>query len=368
MLEKIKHFKAKAQAMKKAGGKSLWLGPQKDGITFSLLSKFLNCRERFRVYAIEGIRPRDEFNHRIHYGEMWHICEQAYGNSSKDNHPVNWPEIWQALHECIVGLKQKYPLQQDLIEHWLNVCIVQFPVYVDYWKEHHNRDIWKPFWNEYTFKIDYTLPSNRTVILRGKFDSVFLNDNQEYFLQENKTKGDIRVEQIRRQLTFDLQTMFYITVLSCLLSEDTAKNLGGVIYNVVRRPLSGGKGSIVQHKPTKSNPLGESKADYYARLKQVILENVDEFFMRQKVIITDADIQKFRMTCLNPILEQLCDWWKWMDSNPTNVFANKVHWRHPYGLYNIMNEGGEDSVDSYLATQSMVGLEKMTKLFQELED
>jgi hypothetical protein len=56
--------------------KPLWSGPDGEGpnggITFSLLSRFLVCRERFRLHALEGWRTQDGFNHRLEYGNMWH--------------------------------------------------------------------------------------------------------------------------------------------------------------------------------------------------------------------------------------------------------------------------------------------------------
>ena len=52
----------------------LWEGPAgtgpNGGITFSLLSRFLVCRERFRVHAVLGLRPADDFNHRLEFGSM----------------------------------------------------------------------------------------------------------------------------------------------------------------------------------------------------------------------------------------------------------------------------------------------------------
>src|SRR3990167_2303538 len=108
------------------------------------------------------------------------------------------------------------------------------------------------------------------------------------YLQENKTKGDIQENQIKRQMTYDLQTMLYLVALSEWQGSVATKqfgipdswnrvkdvNLAGVRYNVIRRPLSGGKGTIVQHKPTKSNPLGETRSQYYARLKTILEEDL----------------------------------------------------------------------------------------------
>src|SRR4051794_6290554 len=67
------------------GGGPLWKGPEEDGITFSLLSQFLVCRERFRVRVIEGLSAGGGFNHRIEYGSMWHTCEEALAAIAPDS-------------------------------------------------------------------------------------------------------------------------------------------------------------------------------------------------------------------------------------------------------------------------------------------
>jgi len=140
----------------------VWGGPEKDGITFSLLSRFLSCRERFRLLVVEGLRPIETFNHRIEYGQMWHVCEEALANE------MPWGQL---LTEYAQDLLKKYRLAQEQIDHWYNVCRVQFPIYADYWRSNSAGDR-TPLLAEQVFDIPYRLPSGRTVRLRGKWDPV----------------------------------------------------------------------------------------------------------------------------------------------------------------------------------------------------
>ncbi len=366
----------------------LWKGPEEDGITFSMLSRFLVCRERFRLYALEGFKPADHFNHRIEYGQMWHTCEEALAGD----------RAWIAeLTRYTRTLLLKYPLQQEQVEHWYSVCTVQFPLYVDWWAKHPDVLDRAPLLQEEVFNIPYKLPSGRTVKLRGKFDSVDLigkGKGAGVYLQENKTKGDINERQLQRQLTFDLQTMLYLVALNTdgehkyIIDEQLKHDWSilGVRYNVVRRPLSGGKGTIVQHKPSKKNPQGESKDEFYGRLAQYIKDEPQTYFMRWKCEVTAGDIAKFRSECLDPILEQLCDWYDWIRFVETEkiqlwdndvqfgvcckddkTHASAIHWRHPFGVYNVLDEGGSSDLDEYLATGSELGLQRVNKLFTELE-
>lgn len=403
----------------------LWKGPEEDGVTQSLLNRFLICRERFRILVVEGLRPVDSFNHRLEYGQMWHVCEEAYtegreirrgqrttakkegrGPSISDGIPFTWKET---LTNYAKKLCRKYPLQQEQVQHWYNVCKMQFPIYVEYQKRHQSKRQRISLLQEQTFAVPYRLPSGRVVTLRGKWDGVDLigkGRSAGVYLVEHKTKGDIKEEQIKRQLQFDLQTMFYLVALSSDMNSGKMKEskylLCGVVYNVVRRPLSGGKGSIVR-KVSDTNPgdwteyvgsrggrgwknvqtgkisrceknpgVSETLEEFYERVAEYIHEEPEMYFMSWKVEVSQADVERFKREFLDPVLEQLCDWWGWVSNNNDLYGMNMddgriVHWRTPYGIYNVLAEGGATELDEYIATGSDLGLERATTLFRELE-
>jgi hypothetical protein len=348
----------------------LWRGPVADGITFSLLSRYLVCKERFRVETIDGWRKADSFNHRLEYGSMWHCCEEllAAGQS-----PSNRVDQWTLLDNYGQKLLQRFPLQQQQVNHWYNVCKIQFPAYVDHWRKHPDVQDRKPLLQEVSFKVPYQLPSGRSVVLRGKWDSVDLIDGGIY-LQENKTKADIDEQVLKLQLAsgFDLQTMTYLTALE--LAGPKAGPIHGIRFNVIRRPLSGGKNSIVQKKT-------ESVDEFYERLSSVIWENQDFFFMRWKIGVAPEDIKRFRRECLDPVLENLLDDYQWWVEcfkkkvSPFDYQERSVGYPHhqnrhhifPYGIYNPMTEGKASDVDAYITGGSTVGLERPKTLFPELE-
>lgn len=351
----------------------VWQGPQVEGITFSLLSRFLVCRERFRLMVIEGLAPAPDFNKSIEYGSMWHVCEEA--------HAVNGD--WKAkLKDYCQTLAHKFPTQGKEIEHWYNICWRQFEVYTSYWSKHPDVVYRTPILQEATFNVPYQLPSGRIVKLRGKFDSVDLigkGATAGVYLQENKSKGDIDVNEISRNLAFDLQTMIYIIALkqTTLISSADRARIKGVRYNVIRRPLAGGKHSIRPHKATKNQPE-ESLPDFYDRLVGLIKEDAELafrdkqesfFFIRRRVEISDADIDSFKQTCLNPILEQLCDWYDWV-TDDVGVWdceqGHGIHYRLPFGVYNPLLEGRSSELDEYLKSGSTAGLAQITNLFPEL--
>ena len=358
--------------MTKKKRETLWEGPNGEGpnggITQSMLSTFIVCRERFRVKYCEGWQEADTFRHRIEYGSMWHVCEEALASEQSKEHWLVWND---KLKEYAKKLCSRYRDQQPQVMHWMNVCKTQFPAYVNFWKTHPDAVTRKPLLQEKAFDVSYTLPSERTVRLRGKWDSVDIigrGKDARVYLQENKTKGDVDEGQMRKQLMFDLQTMFYLIALE-REGVDVSYPIAGVRYNVIRRPLAGGRNSIRKREPSKTNPRGESDDEFYSRLGGLIAEDPAYYFMRWCVEVLPSDLERFQQQCLDPWLEMLYDWWEnERDEVPSPQTEGRVtHARTPYGIYNVIAEGGTSDVDQYLADGSTVGLAKAEKLFTELE-
>lgn len=359
----------------------VWSGPESSaengGITFSLLNRFLVCRERFRLLVVEGLKVADTFEPRLEYGNMWHVCEEAQAGCSPRFEGEPQSTLWEDhLHNYAVQLCERYPYSQEQIEHWYQFCKVQFPLYVEYWSKQKDQQRKVPLLTEQVFSVPYRLPSGRTVYLRGKWDSVHLIGGK-IWLQENKTKSQIDNVKVMRQLRFDLQTMLYMVALQhekmnvwdCEGFDrpqgQANRLIAGVLYNVVRRSA---------HKSVEAftKKLMEDKAN----------NRLGEWFGRFTVEVSQSDIERFRKECLDPILEQLCDWWDWIKVSTTDPFSSNdgcensldqsvkssIHWRHPYGCYNILDEGGFADVDNYLESGTTGGLRRVTELFEELRD
>lgn len=381
----------KGRRATKARPEPLWKGPCDEGITFSLLSRYLVCRERFRLLTIEGLAPAEDFNHKIEYGNMWHVCEESSAMGVDYRAPL--------VAYC-KSLAARHKLAGDQIEKWYQICIRQFPVYLNYWREHPDVVEREHVGAETSFKVPVQLPSGRVAYLRGKIDSTdYVKSNPlpshvGIWGQENKTKGDIDEVAVRDQLKFDLQTMIYMTALDTMnrysdfgheptdaLAEALAgRPVAGIRYNVVRRPLSGGKGTIVQHKPSKSNPAGETPAAFYDRLAQYFRDEPAFFFMRWHLPVSADDLARFQRLCLTPLLENLCDDYEWWETckrkggdvydvdERQRVFSDHMPRQYvfPYGVWNVLTEGGKGDIDGYLFDGSEVGLERSANLFPEL--
>lgn len=352
----------------------LWQGPEgqgpEGGVTQSMLSRWLTCRERFRVKYVLGLEPSQGWSKSLGYGNMWHVCEEGFAKAGQ------WSDATQALLEYAQAQIVLYPLQREEIEKWWNVCLVQFPEYIKYWREHPDVLQRRPLTQEEPFDVPYSLPSGRVVRLRGKFDSV--DEIQGWvWLQENKTKGDIDELLVQRQLRFDLQTMLYLIALLegkfAWKKNSSPLPLRGVRYNVVRRPLSGGKGSIRPHaaKSTKTKYTpAESQEEYYERLRRDYIAAEPEYwFFRVNSEVSHQDVTAFRKSFLDAALEQMCWWYdvvvKGYQIAHLPLWA--ANYRMPFGVYNPLTETGASEYDAYLETGSESGMRSIDTCFPELE-
>ena len=360
---------------------SPWKGPQVHGVTQSLLSLYMVCQERFRIKTILGLATEPSFNKAMEFGNMWHVCEEEFARG------VEWEK---SLLDYCKKLVKEFPLSQEEIIKWHEIIKQMFPIYVSYWENHPHILNRTPCLSEETFHLPYELPSGREVYLNGKIDSADLigkGPRKKLWLQENKCKGEIKEENTKRQLGFDLQTMMYPIALLEMQKTDARipprVKFEGVRYNIIRRPLSGGKGSIRQLKPTKKNPAGESLVEFIERLlTNYVKEEPDTYFMRWNAIITPTDFSKFKEDCLHPVLENLCDdyeWWEFChnaEQSPYDYLMRgkkfpehrRRHFRLPYGIYNPIAERRMDEIDEYLLNGSEIGLRRVTNLFPELPD
>lgn len=373
-LEKTKSIGTLADKAKVKERGPLWLGPMDGsamgGITQSALNMFYVCRERFRLKMIEGLQPPERFSAPLDFGTLWHICEEN-------------ADYEKPLKETAQKMCLKFPLQQDEVHKWWQVVKTLFPIYKDYWAKHQTKEKVEPLMREEVFNVPYELPSGRVVYLKGKFDGVDLAGNGKdrgIYLFETKTKSEIDEGKITRQMKLDLQTMMYVIALQGGIDNETIllghqgqcwTNIKGVRYNCIRRPLSGGKGSIRPHQATSKKPA-ETNVEFFERLKGVILEDVDTYFLRLKVEVFPSDIERFKKICFNPILEQLCDWYDYVSKGKDPFGTDRPGWNYmhyvtPFGLYNPILESGQTDLDEMVLNGSEVGLQKVDSLFPELQ-
>ena len=350
--------------------KPVWNGPLKDGITFSLLSKWLVCRERFRLMTIEGLKEDEGFNHAIEYGNLWHGAEEASANGQDPSVGINREAS---------RLMLEYPTAEREINKWAGVCRIQFPQYIRYHKLNSESRIDRYFMAEKSFRIPYRLPSGRIITIRGKIDGG-LKRKEAVYIQENKSKGTIDEEGISKTVHRNFQAMLYFVMfnIGTRLPHTAFSKMppaSGIVYNVIRRPLS-------DHHAIRQKK-NETEKQFLDRLGEQIKANPRNFFMRWYVPIRKKYVDDFKLKMFHPILESFLDWWESIEEDPfnpwitrqslpagskPNYIPNRLHYEYPHGIYNSIFAGYRGDFFDYLATGSERGLIRVKSLYPELAE
>lgn len=336
-----------------AGREPLWKGPQKDGITYSMLTKYLQCKDRFWLKTVCGLQEPHEWDHKIEYGSMWHECEEALAGGKP------WQPPLEAYYQKLLG---KYPSHDKDITKWYLLCKMQFPIYIEYHKYRRSDEGYKPLFQELSFCEPLVFPipmCDKIIFIRGKIDSAKIS-NGCVWIQENKTKGEIDQDGISLTVDQNLQTMLYHLALRMMMSTGKVKlfPVAGTIYNVIRRPLSD------RFAPRQGKK--ETQKAFIERVGKKIAAEPQKHFFRWPVPIAQRHIDRFRRESFDPILADLNRWWDGFNGNYFSPEKNPFHYRFPFGVYHSMERGYRGDAFDYYTSGSKARLEKVTNLFPEL--
>lgn len=286
-----------------------------DGVTYSILSKFSNCRQRFHIGKVQGWKPKS-FNYPLEFGNIFHLLSEAqdmgYG-----------AEVFTAISNNYINTKiDEGSATSDEIRDLsilAGVADITFRKYLDYWKKNHSftldikgkeKRVYEKDFNwrgkEEAFDLQYRMLNGRMVRIRGKIDGMFdiRKITKGNWLFETKTKGKIDTTLISEGLHKDLQTGMYMTAMEML---DRGVTPRGVIYNVIRR---------TQLKPRKN----EKAVDFVQRVEEDIDKRPEWYFMRWIREITPDELSMFKIRQFEPQLHQITTWWNSIKGNPLNPF------------------------------------------------
>jgi ribosomal protein S14 len=308
----------------------------RDGISQSLLGKFVVCRERFRIYAVEGLRPAGR-KEAMEFGTIFHKALE-YATDGLTSSQINTALL-------------KWAKISKVDEMLCRIAAVIVPHYKKAWQDE-DRGM-KKHSSEEVFMLDHKCSSaNKIIPLRGRFDSIFIR-NGKLWLQENKTKSRIDDDKISMSLPYDLQTMLYCYAMTLKYEMP----IGGVLYNVIR-------------KPELKQGVKETDFEFLTRINEDIATRPEHYFKRYSLELSIVDVRRFVDTILDPLLGQVCLWWESIKENPFNPWIsrgepNPYHYVRPFGIFDPMSLGRGDYFE-WVTTGSKRELEEIESPFPEL--
>jgi len=275
--------------MKYSHASPAWKGPLEDGVTQSLLNKFLVCPYRMYLYAILGLEEKRPPEPNLIWGDTGHKGLELLIEKpalSKDFSQEEWDELDQAIDK---HLEQYVPFPSTF-PHSIKRML---RLYDDSYK------LEGPLETEVKFQIPYNTLYNR-VTLRGKLDGI----NRKKIV-EHKCKGSWDAQQIEAEVPVDLQVHMYIEGWRALNDCD---GIPEVIYDNIRIPDT--QFYIPQRRMNQklSNWVeqwyeGASSGDYPIKAKRHLWLNQKYF------LFSDEHHERFMKFNVNPLIDKLCKWW-----------------------------------------------------------
>jgi len=321
---------------------------ERDGVTFSLLSKFMNCRERFHIQKVQGWKPR-AFNLPLEFGNIFHhmVEAQDMGVSIESMYQLADNYVNAKIHSGKYG-----PDQCKELSMLAGIVTVTFQQYVLFWESQPSIDhetgkkvkrikrVYEKDFNwigkEIPFRIPFKLPNGRQIYLCGKQDGLFDLGKvlKGTWVLETKTKGRIDETGITKGLHKDLQTGMYALAAD---HEYPATPVAGVLYNCIRR--------------TGMKPRVNDKVkDFVGRVEADIIKRPHYYFMRWSRRISKQDMEEFKQRILMPQVLQIVAWWDSIAKNPMDPFNSQCEHCEGQGtgLTPCMACNGEGSIPNML--------------------
>jgi hypothetical protein len=324
--------------------------PSRDGVTFSLLSKFKNCREFARLY-LKGWKPKS-LGMGIVFGSITHsLFQQVYEDvrAGKLTKPPSTDYVKKHVAIVEKQWREDNPkADSESLERLEVTCIIAesvLPMYFQFWAED-----FKTTWNKpetefrHAFQVEH--PFTRKTLktfLRGKIDASFLTkpNAARPWLFETKTKSRIG-EQGETNLTdilpHEMQVGIYLIIL---MINNKGKAPAGLLYNIVRRP------SV---KPKKNENL---KA-FAQRIIADVRKRPEYYFLRLRMTV-DAQDLNIRYEELEDTVADFLMWWK----GEIGHYKNSDYCENKYGTCSMLPICGRRDFSRHYRSD---------RIFSELEE
>lgn len=257
---------------------------ERDGVTFSLLSTFQECREKTKL-SLDGWTSKKSGLALVFGGITHWMLQHIYDDVRIGKlRALPSPKYLGRLSEEVETIwKKEHPVPDaSTIEHFeLTMLLIEavIPLYCKHWyKDDFEKIQWQGLETQFAIPVEVTDKFGRThqTILRGKMDGTFkYKDKPKIRLLETKSKSYIVEDVLADVLHYERQTAIYLSALR----RATSKDPGGVLLNVIRRP------QLRQR-------VKETIPQFAARIIEDIQARPDWYFLRLELKVDRKDLNR----------------------------------------------------------------------------
>lgn len=316
----------------------------RDGVTQSMIQKWLQCPRQARLEYVDGWTAYEQSDAILFGNVVHHVLEHAYCDQ------VPMPGNIVALikgYEDILYNDNNEPSAEVLEKN--EIIFGQAQALLECYFIKYQKD-WDANWlfTERTFKVPYHYSNGDTTFLRGKIDGALVLKNKQnkncLWFMDHKTTSRPDVDSILTLLPVDFQVWFYL-YCSSQLPKFQGKKITGFQYNIIRRPSL--------RRTQKDNTIDA----FIERCRMDVMLRMDYYFTRIKLTITRDEIHHWKETQLDPIMH---DMRRWVNS--------KYTWPKYFSPSALKTVYGLAPMAKAITSNDFTGLYKRSTVFQELEE
>src|SRR3990167_775279 len=288
--------------------------PQRDGVTFTLLTTFKQCREKARL-VLNGWTSRGSSLGLV-FGGLAHGVNQLIYEDVKAGRLTELPSekyIRKACQKVEERWKEENPRADAESLKYLEFSMIlleaTMPTYFRYWKKDFKL-LWERVETEFKIPVTVDHPTGGKAMetfIRGKIDGSFGRKSKARpWLFETKTKsrlGEHGESNLAEILPHELQINIYLLYLWWV----GQKLPEGVLYNIIRRPG-------MKQKKT------ESILAYAKRVANDVQRRPEYYFVRMQMTVSKKDLEKQEME-LRDLVADFLLWWSGLAGHYKNSDA-----------------------------------------------
>lgn len=248
-----------------------------DGVTQSEMQCWDNCAEQWYLGYNLMLYKRGKFSWALTYGGWIHAAlEEFYRTGGKRWHidPIIKDRQF---------ISHEYLAEED---YWIGLANVQMSCYASFYK--HDFQIMKPIAVEEI--VDYDFEGIRLKAMIDLNAQDLLSKAPAFYIWDHKTAGKLDRKAVIGW-DFRFQFMFYCWLGTKVEKWKKYPNKGFVI-NAIK-------------KPEIKQGVNQSVASFLQRVQSDMMERPEQYYYREKLILTKDRIQNFETNILRPKLNRI---------------------------------------------------------------
>ena len=259
--------------------------PMEDGVTQSVLSQWLSCREKARISIILGLSSPGA-SWPLIYGSVAHLALKLYyGDLVLKISPRHQWYAYTAATAFAKSIECHNNLErQDMCNEAGLILGAMLPAYHKKWGATDG----KVRWTVVESKFRREVPPARCVAT-GQIDGGF-EVNGKHWLFETKNKSSFN-QSYERWLGIDLQLGYYLLGYRALMKTTPV----GAVYNILRRP---------DRLKAKSIDM----ADYVTKITNDVAKRPEHYFMRYRQPFSAQEVETHECHITTKLME-FRDWY-----------------------------------------------------------